>query len=395
MQKPMTERERIVAALLGEPCDMVPWATRLDIWHTAVTRSGTLPKEYAGMDIMDIYRDFGIARQSYTGVTKLRLHGVDFTVEFNGEVIHKENSPAMYFPVPKEYIPPEDPGSTAMHFQTPAGRASLCFRTNETSIKEAESPYLTEHLLKNDDDFKVVKWILNHAEQEPFFDVYHSNEKIIGDNGFTIPTLGRIPFQYILLDYMGEENTIYAMMDDEAGFDYLLDAIGEHSRRALEIGLELPSPMVEFVDNFEGSVTSPILFEKYCIPYLQESAEKVHAKGKRLGSHMDGNMKPLVDLVPECGVDVVESFSPSPLTRLDFKDAWNAWKGKVIMWGAIPSPIFEPHVPEEEFEKWVAGMLKTLDGDRRIILGIGDQAVGPTIPSRVKRASELLGRKPG
>lgn len=156
MQNLMTERERIVNTLLGEPCDKIPWATRLDIWHTAVTRSGTLPEEYADMAIMDIYRDFGIARQSYTGVTKLRLHGVDFTVEFNGDVIHKESNPAMYFPVPKEYIPPEEPGSTVMHFQTPAGRASLCFRTNETSIKEAESPYLTEHLLKNEDDFQVA-----------------------------------------------------------------------------------------------------------------------------------------------------------------------------------------------------------------------------------------------
>ncbi len=395
MKTPMTERERIERTLKGEPCDKIPWATRLDIWHTAVTRSGTLPAEYTDMDIMDIYRDFGIARQSYTGVSTMCLHGVELSVEFNGKVIRKEHSPRISFPVPRELVPPEIPGNTVVNFKTPAGGASLKFRTNETSIMEAEAPYMIEHILKSRDDFEVVKWILKHAEQEAALEGYERLETTIGDYGFTIPTLGRIPFQYILLDYMGEVKTVYTMADDEAQFTYLLDALGDHARRALEIGLGLPSPMVEFVDNFEGMVTSPSLFRKYCIPFLQESADKVHAKGKVLGSHMDGNMKPLVDLIPECGIDVVESFSPSPLTRLEFKEAWETWRGKVLMWGAIPSPIFEPVVPEEVFENWLAEMFDTLSGDRRIILGIGDQAVGPTMPHRVKRVSELLGRETG
>ena len=110
---------------------------------------------------------------------------------------------------------------------------------------------------------------------------------------------------------------------------------------------------------------------------------------------MDGNMKPLVQLVPECGVDVVESFSPAPLTPLTFKEAWDTWRGKVLMWGVIPSPIFEPHVSEQFFEDWVEEMFDILAGDQRIVLGIGDQAIGPTLLNRIKRVSELLGRETG
>ena len=50
MQTEMTERERIVRTLRGDPCDKIPWATRLDIWHTAATRSRTLPLLYEDMD---------------------------------------------------------------------------------------------------------------------------------------------------------------------------------------------------------------------------------------------------------------------------------------------------------------------------------------------------------
>jgi hypothetical protein len=153
--------------------------------------------------------------------------------------------------------------------------------------------------------------------------------------------------------------------------------------------------MVEYVDNFEGMVTSPNLFTEYCMPFLQEAADKAHAKGKVLGSHMDGNMKPLLELIPECGVDVVESFSPAPLTPLTFKEAWEAWRGKAIMWGVIPSPIFEPHVAEQSFERWLEEMFETLAGDKRIVLGVGDQAVGPSMTGRIRRVSELLGRETG
>jgi len=394
VQTIMTERERIVRTLRGEPCDKIPWATRLDIWYTSVRRSGTLPAEFADMDLMEIHRHLGIARQCYIWVTRMLLHGVEVSVEFNGDVIRKEHHPLMTFPIPGSYVPAEEPGDTKVIFKTPAGTSYLRYRKTETTIREAEAPYLIDHILKDDDDFQVVKWILDHAEQVASFDGFNHVEEQTADYGFTVPILGRIPFQQIMLEYMGEERAIYTMMDNSMQIDYLLSALGEHARRSLELGLELPSVMVEFVDNFEGTITSPTLFQKYCLPFLQASADRAHSMGRVLGSHMDGNMKPLVHLIPECGIDVVESFSPAPLTALAFEEAWNEWRGKVLMWGAIPSTLFEPYVPEKDFEGWLETMFDTLAGDQRIILGIGDQALGPTLTGRIKRVSELLGRNP-
>ena len=79
------------------------------------------------------------------------------------------------------------------------------------------------------------------------------------------------------------------------------------NRQVLEIALTSPASLLEFPDNLDGTITSPELFRTYCVPFLQESAAAVHARGRFLGSHMDGDMKPLLDLVPGSGVDVVES----------------------------------------------------------------------------------------
>jgi hypothetical protein len=262
----------------------------------------------------------------------------------------------------------------------------------EELIQGAAAPYLVEHILKDDSDFEVVKWILNHATIESTFEDFEAKEVLAGEDGFTIGMMVRIPFQRILLDFMGEEHTIFEMMDNPKKFHYLMDVLTDQGREALEISLTSPALMLEFTDNIEGSITSPGLFQEYCMPFMQEAADKIHARGKYLGSHMDGNIKSLLHLVPECGIDVVESFSPAPLTGLTFADAWKAWEGKVLMWGAIPSPIFESHVPENEFVEWVSGMLKLIGDDGKIIVGIGDQAVRPTIIERVRQVSEMLGR---
>ena len=388
----MNERQRIVSTLKGEPTDKAPWATRLDIWYTSRLRTGTLPEEMAGKELNEIHRDLKVGRQCYSQLIYTRLRGVDMTVEFNGEVVRKETDPVLRFPQPRELVTMEKPGDTLIALKTPVGTSRMRFQVVEELIRGAAAPYLVEHLLKDGNDFAVVKWIINHSEIVADYDDFEAKEKLAGEQGVTIAMMDRVPFQRILLDFMGEEQTIYLMMDSPENFQYLMDLLTEQSREMVTVSLASAALMLEFGDNIEGSITSPTLFQNYCMPFMQESADRIHAQGRYLGSHMDGNMKSLLHLVPECGVDVVESFSPAPLTRLTFEDAWNAWCGKVLMWGGIPSPIFEPHVPEHEFTEWIKRMLDLLGDDRRIILGIGDQAVGPALQERIQKASEMLGR---
>jgi len=160
-------------------------------------------------------------------------------------------------------------------------------------------------------------------------------------------------------------------------------------RRDLVHLADIPNPYVEFVDNLHGLMTNPRLFAKYCLPQYQRYADIIHGQGKLMGSHTDGDMKPLMHLLPESGLDVAESFSPAPLTSLTFDEAWAAWENGPIIWGGIPSPILEERIPELEFREFVAHVLETI-GERPIILGIGDQVMGNDLIERVRYIAEQV-----
>jgi hypothetical protein len=386
------ERERIIRTLRGESVDKLAWATRLDIWYVSRQREGTLPPELSSMELSDIHRYVGVGRQRYSTVAMTRLHKVDMVVEVDGIVTRRESNPVLQFPAPREYAVSDRPVETVLRWTCPAGSVRVRYKTIVELVRGAALPYMMEHCLKDDDDFQVLKWMLNHAEIETTYDDFIDGERVVGENGFTIGMIPRIPFQRILLDFMGEETAFYWMADSPRSFGYLLDILTDQDARMVDSALRSPALMIEYGDNFDGSITSPRLFRQYAMNILQRTAEMTHARGKFLGSHMDGDMKPLVQLVPECGLDVVESFSPAPLTRLEFGAAWDAWRDKVLIWGGVPSTIFESHVSEAEFDSWLAGMFAHIGSDGRIILGIGDQAVGPTLIERVRRLSQMLGR---
>ena len=45
-EQTMTHKERILKAIRGEMADRLAFAPRLDLWHSANARAGTLPPRY-------------------------------------------------------------------------------------------------------------------------------------------------------------------------------------------------------------------------------------------------------------------------------------------------------------------------------------------------------------
>ncbi len=387
----MTERERIVSVLKRKKPDRIPWATRLDIWHKSALRTGRLPEAYKNVDVMRIYEDLGIGRQAYFSVTKYKLNGVDINVEFNGETIHRESSPELSrFPKAASYVPREKPGQTVVSFKTPAGLASVVFKTTEILLNGGAEPYLAKHFLEDDSDRVAVEWILDHAEPVPKFDEFKKIEEELGDQGLVVGYMERMPFQSLLLDYFGEEKCYFEIYDNPDRFQALLDRVAALYDENLAMALDSAAFMLESGDNFDGQMTNPNLFKQYCIPKMQEISDRVHSKGKVIGSHMDGDMRNLLSLVPETGYDVVESFSQEPLSSLTFKEAWESWGDKILMWGALPSPLFEQGTSDHQFDTTVEHVLKAVASDGLIILGVADQAVANTLVRRIRRAGELI-----
>ena len=180
-----------------------------------------------------------------------------------------------------------------------------------------------------------------------------------------------------------------ALYDRPHHLDRLIQVLDQQLMEILHCLKDLESIYVEFGDNLDGMMTNPKLFEKYSLPYYQKYADLLHGQGKKVGSHTDGNLKPLLSLLAESNLDVCESFSPSPLTECTFAEAWQEWENGPMIWGGIPSPILEERTHDREFEEYIDGLLTTI-GNQAIIIGVGDMVLGNNLIERVRYIAEQV-----
>ena len=405
---------RVRALLQGEKPDRLPFIDRLELWYSSHSRAGTLPQRFAdqstdassslisvftvpipngtrGFTLTDIHRDIGFGQQIQMICHARRFHGVELVLKLEGKTFYHEKDPLIeYFPRLFDKLQRDKPGETTAEFITPLGTLTTRTILTPEIIAQGGVPLMTEHPIKDVSDYPVFEYLFDQAEFVPKFDAVRETQEKLGESGFVIPLLNRIPFQQLVLDHVGEINFFYMIYDHPEIVDKLLTLLDTVMLHDLEQVKHFEWPYIQFDDNLDGLITNPRLFEKYCLSSYQRYSKALHGQGKKVGSHTDGNLKPLLSLLADCGLDVVESFSPAPLTECTFDNAWEAWQetGPMI-WGGIPSPLLEPHTSEEEFHNYIDHLFETV-GNGRIILGIGDMVMPNNSIERLRYIAERV-----
>lgn len=379
--------QRVIDTLNGKNPDRIPFIDRLELWYTSHTRAGTVPDEFKNplMSLTEVHRAVGIGQEMMVPAFSRKLWGVELNITWNGKPYYREKDPVLEdFPRLNDIIPMDQPGTSKAEFITPHGKLTTRDRLLPNMIASGTTPYMEEHILKEQEDFKTFKFIIENSEFIPQNESFREKQEAMGDIGFVVPTLSRSPFQQILINCVGEIPLFHLLSDSPGYVDKLLALLDVRYMEDIKNLAELDYPYVEFDDNLDGIMTNPRLFEKYSLPYYQKYTNLLHAQGKKVGSHTDGNIKPLLGLLTESGLDVCESFTPAPVTECTLREALEAWEENgPIIWGGIPSPLLEERVSEEEFRQFIELTLETING-HPIILGIGDMVMGNNLIERVK-----------
>src|SRR5512147_2289956 len=151
----MTDRERILAAIRGEAPDRLPWAPRLEFWHRARRRRGTLPADLRSLSLMEIADRLGVA---YYHVIP------DFTEAGETDMIDRGLG---LFSLPTLVYGTELDGverkvtrrgtETIVEYYTPVGfiRTATIY-TEEMLDGGASTPRTTEHAIREPRDFETV-----------------------------------------------------------------------------------------------------------------------------------------------------------------------------------------------------------------------------------------------
>ena len=216
-QPKWTMRDRVTAILQNRTPDRLPFIDRMEIWHKSKCRDGSLPPRFKGRSLNEIHRVVGIGRQKFTAPYALKLRTIDVVYTFENEVIYREFEPVTeYFPAQwaPERVPRDKAGKTIIEYIAPVGKLRLKYEVAESMIAmSGVEPYLTEHLIKAEADYRTAEYIIEHSEIIPQFNKIRDAENELGDHGFVVPCLHRIPFQQALLEYLGEIPLFTALYD--------------------------------------------------------------------------------------------------------------------------------------------------------------------------------------
>ncbi|UCF60722.1 MAG: hypothetical protein JSV37_13320 [Anaerolineaceae bacterium] len=388
-------RQRVLAVLQGEKPDRTPFIDRIDFWYKGRTQVGKLPLEFQGMTLPEVHGIVGMGHQDWDYPYAIKYKKLEIILTFEGERIFQEVDPEITnFPTLWGWIPIDKPGVTTTELITPVGKLSFQHRLLKESISTGTTrPQMISHPIKDLHDFKIYEYIIENSEFVPRYEAFTHREDEIGDHGYLVPIIERIPFQHLLIDAIGELETFYMLHDNPKEFRRLLGVIDEQVTDKLKRLADFSAPYVEFTDNLDGFMTNPLLFQEYVLPAFQSYCEILHGQGKKVGDHTDGDLKAIVHLLPETDLDVCESFTPAPTTSCTFEEAWKLWKGGPIIWGGIASYYLEDRVSEVEFREHIEHLLQLI-GDSPIILGVGDAVMSDNDIDRVRYIAERIENHP-
>jgi hypothetical protein len=202
-------------------------------------------------------------------------------------------------------------------------------------------PWQTERLIKEPEDYPVVKYIVEHTEYIADYYPIEQAKDWLGDEGVVIDRHPHQPMQTLMIDWIGSEGGRF-FIHHAKYLDLVEDlcqAIAKSREPMYEIAAKSPVDIIWCGDNIDGVLVNPKLFEKYFMPEYKKMAKIFHEHNKPLAIHMDGRVRVLKDLISNTPIDIIEALPPPPMGDLPIGEALSLWQDKVI-WVGFPGSIY-------------------------------------------------------
>lgn len=97
----------------------------------------------------------------------------------------------------------------------------------------------------------------------------------------------------------------------------------------------------------------------------------------------------MLDLLPESGLDVCVSFTPTPMTGCSFLEGLTVWQEGPLICGGFPQCWLEDAYDEVDFQTHFEDLLMVVD-KHPLILGIGDAVMGNCNVERLNDMADRL-----
>ncbi len=374
----MTNKERILAVLRGEPTDVLPFVPRLDNWFYAHEATGTLPDQYKHATLREFADDLGVGFHSiipnfkgwrkggygdlHVGLGIYDLELSPWRVEFHNVGITEERN---------------GKGEHHVVYETPKGKISTTTVYTDQMLKDGITLYVVkEHALKSYEDYEALAYIFENAEVIPIYDAYEDyKENYIGDRGVAVAlsAMWASPGHYLIKELMGFQDFYMERYDDQEAMDELIGRLAPFCGKLFDAAINSPAEVVLSGANYDFTFTTPKVIEELVVPELKRQSEIAHGMGKFIASHTDGENIMLLEQYVKAGFDIADSICPAPLTKISLKETREIFGDQMTIWGGVPSIALLPaSVSDRDFYRLVDETLEVIGRGDHMIISVAD-----------------------
>lgn len=282
---------------------------------------------------------------------------------------------------------------TFVEYDTPIGKITTVTLYNDSMRKAGITiTHIEKHAFTAPEDYKALGFIFENTRVEPNYGGYAEYAEQVGDRGLAAAfvSLAASPMHLIQRELMPMDVFFFEMYDRPDELAELAGKIGIYWNRLLETVSDCPAELVFLGANYDAGITYPPFFAEHIQPWLKKFADTVHARGKYLLTHTDGENTGLLEHYVESQIDVADSICPAPMTKLSFRQVRDFFDGRITIMGGIPSISLLPSsMPDKEFDAFLDGFFEDAGSGDHLILGISDT----TPPAADFARLEKIGRR--
>ena len=342
-----TQRERLKDVFEGRRPGRIPWTADLTYWQAGRAALGILPESYRGPEgLARLHHDTGTGRTFY--VRSPVVAERDTSLFRHKEVVE---------------------GDTVRHtWVTPEGTLSGRFRRAGHGTSLAPIAYPVKSIA---DVPAMVCWY-EGAHYRPSYDGYFQSDREFGEDGLPVVTTERTPLAEFVVGWAGVSNFTYMTADAPVELERAFDRLRQAQLPMWGILATGPGLAVEIGDNLSAAVQASF-FRRYSFGYYQHVAGLMHSAGKKLGVHIDGTLRGLLEQLPRAGLDFVESVTPAPVGDMTCEEARRAVGPDCILIGGVPGAMFAPPFDWPLMRDHVHEAVRAFGSDGGFVLSSADQ----------------------
>ena len=212
----------------------------------------------------------------------------------------------------------------------------------------------------------------------------------VGDGGVVYASAGYSAMGQLLNLWMGIERVMYAVVDWPDTMHEVVDQINASNLCLIDALAGSPADIISMGDNFSSEVQPPHFFEQWSRAYYEEAIRRLHAAGKFVAVHIDGQLRGALRMIRDVGADCADAVTPTPMGDSTPGQCRDEAGPDFILSGGVSPDLWLPSADLDTFKAAVLDWLALGRVSPRLIAAAGDQVPPGAQEGRIEVMRDLV-----